>query len=303
MGGDQVMKRSEAAQALVPGMDEAPQSESRPRRRSVLVPLYGKRAPTGAIAMARLVASVLHVPLHGVFISPEPIATNEVPRRLGMSSSALDGFVIDVEVGDPVERLVAFAERSPTSFVVIETDPEGQNDEGLGVGDFAARVLEASRAPVLLVPPGTTPRLERILLPLDGTPSTASALEPAGELARDLGASLDILLVGEAHHGPQSEHGAMAPPQYVDQPQHEWPAFSDEFLHRFLTAIGRCPEEVPTRFHLGAGDPAAEILRFAADLASHLTVLVWQGHLEDRHGSVFRTVLERAGWPVLVLRR
>lgn len=297
------MKRSEAAQALVPGMmDEAPQSESRPRRRSVLVPLYGKRAPTGAIAMARLVASALHLPLHGMFVSPEQVPAGEVPRRLQASPSALDGLVIDVEVGDPVERLAAFAERNPTSLVVVETDPEAQSAEGLAVGDLAAHVLEALRAPVLLVPPGATPRLERILLPLDGTPSTASALAPAGELARDLGASLDILLVGEAHHGPQTERGAMSPPQYVDQPQHEWPAFSDEFLHRFLTAIGHCPPEVPTQFHLGAGDPADEILRYAGDLASHLTVLVWHGHLEDQHGSVFRKVIERASWPVLVLR-
>ncbi|UQA61608.1 universal stress protein [Polyangium aurulentum] len=296
------MKRGEEARALVSEADEAPQSEARPRRRSVLVPLYGRRAPGVAIEMARVVASALHEPLHGMFFSPEPVAASEVPRRMQLSPSALDGFVIDVEVGDPVERLAAFAERYPTSFLVIETDPEGQNDEGLGVGDFAARLIEASKAPVLLVPPGTTPRLERILLPLDGTPSTASALEPAGELARQVGASLDILLVGGARNAPQSEHGAMSPPQYVDQPQHEWPAFSDEFLHRFLTGIGHCPEDVPTRFHLGAGDPADQILRHAGDLASHLTVLVWHGHLDDRHGSVFRTVLQRAHGPVLVLR-
>jgi nucleotide-binding universal stress UspA family protein len=66
--------------------------------------------------------------------------------------------------------------------------------------------------------------------------------------------------------------------------------------------MSECPEEVPTRFHIGANDPADEILRYTADLASHLTVLAWNGHLEDRHGSVFRTVLRRAHCPVLVLR-
>jgi len=94
----------------------------------------------------------------------------------------------------------------------------------------------------------------------------------------------------------------MAAPQYVDQPHHEWPAFSDEFLHRFLKTLGHCPKDVPTRLFLGAGDPADEILRFADLLGSDLAVLVWHGSTSEEHGSIFRKVLRKATCPVLVLR-
>jgi nucleotide-binding universal stress UspA family protein len=179
---------------------------------------------------------------------------------------------------------------------------ESEPHDGLGVGDLAAHTIERSSAPVIVVRPEERVALARILVPLDGTPSTASALEPAGELARRAGASLDIVLVGEAQHGPQVEPGAMGAPQYVDQPHHEWPAFSAEFVERFLKTIGHCPETVPTRFFLGAGDPACEILRFAELLGSDLAVLVWHGLASEEHGAIFRSVLRRATCPVLVLR-
>jgi nucleotide-binding universal stress UspA family protein len=297
-----VIKYEQAATVLPrKNDDEAPRSE--PRRRNVLVALQGKRAPASAIAMARIVSAALRRPLHGVFVWPTPIPASEVPRLLRASASALEGIVLDVEVGEPVDQIAALAERSGAGFVVLGLEPEGREASPLGIGETAARLLSVLRVPVLLVPSGAGAKLERILLPLDGTPSTASALEPAGELAREIRASLDIVLVGEAQHAREPEPGAMAPPQYVDQPQHEWPAFSDEFLHRFLCAIGHCPPGVPTRFFLGVGDPAEEILRYADELHADLAVLVWHGDLEDRHGTVFRRVLSRATCPLLVLRR
>ena len=99
------------------------------------------------------------------------------------------------------------------------------------------------------------------------------------------------------------ELGALVTPQYIDQPQHEWPAFSQELLARFLGAIGRCSRGVPARFFLRAGDPAREILRAATELDPDLIALVWHGGCEGEHGRVFRRVLPDAGLPVLVLRR
>jgi nucleotide-binding universal stress UspA family protein len=196
---------------------------------------------------------------------------------------------------------------------VIVGAHNGSVDERLGVGEIARRALEIACCGVIVL--GTdapAPRLRRMLLPLDGTPSTASAIGPAGELARSAGAELDILLVGEAHPkaGPTSvgvpasalEPGAMAP-RYMDQPHHEWAAFTEEFLHRFVAAIGHVPPGVTTRFFLGRGLPADEILRFAVELASDLVVLVWHGELSEDHGAVFRQVMRRTPCPVLVLRR
>lgn len=280
---------------------QPPQSERRPLRPRVLVALHERAAPAESIAMGRLVSATMQQPLHGVFVAPSPIAATDVPKRLQVPSHALEGFVLDVEEGDPAGRLVEISGLHPTAFLIVGADPTA--GDKLGVGFVATRAIEESSTPVLVVRPGSTIKLQRILVPLDGTPSTASALGPASELARAAGASLDIVLVGEVQHpAPQPEYGAMAAPQYVDQPHHEWPAFSGEFVERFMHTLGHCPPDVPMRFFLGAGDPGEEILRYASTLASDLAVLVWHGLASARHGAIFQSVVRRAACPVLILR-
>jgi nucleotide-binding universal stress UspA family protein len=279
----------------------SPQSERRPLRPRVLVALDERAAPSEAIAMGRLVSSTMQQPLHGVFVAQLPTVASEVPQRLHLPTHALEGFVLDVKEGDLAARLLEASDHHPTAFLIVGADPTGCDK--LGVGSVAERAIEESSVPVLVVRPGVTAKLERILVPLDGTPSTASALEPASELARAAGASLDIVLVGEAQHPlAEAEHGAMAPPQYVDQPHHEWPAFSGEFVERFMHTLGHCPSDVPMRFFLGAGDPGEEILRYAGTLGSDLAVLVWHGLASARHGAIFQSVVRRASCPVLILR-
>lgn len=278
-----------------------PQSERRPLRPRILVALHGSAAPSESIAMGRLVSSTMQQPLHGVFVSKAPTPPGDVPQILQVPSYALEGIVLDVEEGDPAARLAEISDMHPTAFLVVGADPSA--GDKLGVGAFAARAIEESSAPVLVVRPGNLAKIQRILVPHDGTPSTAIALGPASDLARASGASLDIVLVGEAQHPPpEAEHGAMAAPQYVDQPHHEWPAFSEEFVERFMKTLGHCPSDVPIRFFLGAGDPGEEILRYADMLSSDLAVLVWHGLASARHGAIFQTVLRRANCSVLILR-
>jgi nucleotide-binding universal stress UspA family protein len=286
------------------------------RSKNVLVALHGRRAP-GAVEAGRVIAGALGAPLHGLFVCPEPIEASEVPARVGVDPEALHGMVLDVETSEdlPGALAAAIACRS-TAFVVVASEPEELKDERLGIGRLAARALESAVCGVVITGPDRPAQLRRILLPLDGNPSTAASIAPVGELARKLGAELDIVMIGgasprgeDAEDAPPvstpapSEPGSMVAPLYVDQPQHEWPAFAEEFLDRFLSTIGRCPHDVSTRFFLGTGEPAAEILRFAAQLASDLLVLVWHGELDGRHGAVFRDVLCRAPCPVMVLRR
>lgn len=299
---------------------DEPAPESGARSRNVLVALHGRRAHLGALELGRLIAGAFRAPLHGLFVGAGPIEASEVPALLGVAPEALRGVVLHVEASEDPPGAIASATKSRgVAVLVVASEPDELMDERLGVGRLAAGALEAgtSGVAVVIVPANRPPtRLRRILLPLDGTPSTAAAITPAGELARRLGAELDIVMVGCAsprkeatNDGPPVstpvpfEPGTMVAPLYVDQPQHEWPAFTEEFLARFLSAIGHCPHDVATRFFLGKGEPAAEILRFAEQLASDLVVLVWHGHLEDHHGSVFRDVLSGAPCPVMVLRR
>lgn len=272
-------------------------------RRRILVALGGQKAPVEAIDFARRIAETIKAQLHGLFVWPRHIAPHEVPRLLEIDPDALTGMVLDVAVGDVADRIAEWSQMGSVAFLVLQGDSQGPDQCGLG--HVAARALSHVGSRVIIVRPGCAPRpIARILVPLDGTPSTAAAIAPAGELARLAGAALDIVMVGELEQPTPVpvELGTMATPQYVDQPQHEWPAFSQEFLERFLGAIGHCPRGLPTRFFLRAGDPASEILRAANALDSDLIVLVWRGGCEGEHGRVFRRVLREAGRPVLVLR-
>jgi len=307
--------------AVAPGAAAKPVArgpDSAVCRRSVLVALHRSCPLEGALGMGRLIAGALQAPLHGVVLAREPVEVADVPEHLGLPAEALRGLVLDVAVGEPREALAAALAGHAASFVVVGSAIEDARAGRLGLGDLAERALSVAGCGVVLVGAGgPAPRLRRMLLPLDGTPSTAAALTPVGQLARCIDAELDIVLVGEAHPHvaglerlyaaqpapPAPEHGAMRAPLYVDQPHHEWQAFSQEFLERFVSTFGRCPAEVRAQFHLGAGEPASEILRIAAELASELLVLVWHGDLSERHGSVFREVVRNAPCPVLVLRR
>ncbi|WP_437588917.1 universal stress protein [Sorangium sp. So ce1000] len=308
---------AEAPSGACEEADERP-PQSGLQRRNVVVALHGRRAHLGAVALGRLIAQGLEAPLRGLCLCTEPIDASEVPAHFGIAPEALQGMVLDVEASDDPPGALASAVASyGTALVIVASHADEPMDERLGVGQLAARALESTARGVLVVreEPSPPPRLRRILLPLDGIPSTATAITPIGEVARKLGAELDIVMVGcaspreAADDGPPvstpapSEPGAMVPPLYVDQPQHEWPAFTEEFLARFLSAIGHCPHGVSTRFFLGKGEPAAEILRLSWQLASDLVVLVWHGQLAGHHGGVIRDVLHRAPCPVLVLRR
>lgn len=274
-----------------------------PFSRRIFVALGGHHAQIEAIELGRRIAETIHGTLHGLFVWPWSITAHEVPRLLEIDPEALRGMVLNVVVGDAAERIAECSQTRSVAFLVLPVDSDGPDPCGLG--NVAARALLNAGSGVIIVRPGCAPRhLTRVLVPLDGTPSTAAAIAPAGELARLAGASLDIVMVGELDLPTPVpvELGTMVTPQYVDQPQHEWPAFSQEFLARFLGAIGHVPRGVPTRFFLRSGDPASEILRTANELESDLIALVWHGGCEGEHGRVFCRVLRDANLPVLVLR-
>jgi hypothetical protein len=274
------------------------------RRRRVLVALRARVDPRPAIAFARLLGNALEVPIHALFSWPTRLAPSEVPAMLGVGPEALSGLVIEVEIGDLAGCLTCATMGEPRSLVVLTADP----DEALGAARVACEVagwpLAESPCGVVILRPGVEApkRIERILLPLEGNPSTAAALGPVGVLARDTGAELDVLVVAEAGAGGPHERGSLPPPRYMDQPHHEWAAYTDEFLQRFASALGHVPPGVPTRLFVATGDPAEQILHFERVLHCDMVVLVWHGEL-GTHGRVFRRVLEESQVPTLVLRR
>jgi nucleotide-binding universal stress UspA family protein len=170
------------------------------------------------------------------------------------------------------------------------------------LGRTATKVLHDARCPVVLVPPerGAAPwRLHHVLVPHDGTPSTSAALQPAAALAERGRAELLVVHVTNIKTAP-AEAGSLSTPRYVDQPQHEWPAWTSEFLNR-LACI--CPlGQLRVRMFLAHGDTAAEIMRLSEKQSTDLIVLAWRGILEPPRAATMKDILREAHCPIMVVR-
>jgi nucleotide-binding universal stress UspA family protein len=92
----------------------------------------------------------------------------------------------------------------------------------------------------------------------------------------------------------------MTSPRYLDQPQHEWPAWAGEFVERFACM---CPlESLRVHMSLVHGTPGDEILQFAQERSVDLIVLAWRGEWERDHAATIKAVIRRAPCPVMVAR-
>jgi nucleotide-binding universal stress UspA family protein len=91
----------------------------------------------------------------------------------------------------------------------------------------------------------------------------------------------------------------MVSPRYVDQPQHEWPAWTQEFVDR-LGAVGRARHGVAIRLAVARGEAGSAILDFARQ--SDLVVLGWRGALEPDRARTMRQVIRETNCPVIVFR-
>jgi nucleotide-binding universal stress UspA family protein len=180
-------------------------------------------------------------------------------------------------------------------------------EPGRSLGCVAEQVIAGATQPILLIRPEATPlairpgaALQRLLLPLDGTPTTATLLVPATGLASRLGASVDLLYVADVG-APPDEPGSIGAPQYVDQPQHEWPQWANEVITRLGEACAQCPPDMPVRTFLAQGDAGEAIARFAAEHASDAVVLARRSRLEPGRAGVLRAVLDQTPCPVLLV--
>jgi nucleotide-binding universal stress UspA family protein len=243
----------------------------------VLAVADGSTAGSCALPVAGRLADIQSVPVRTVQLSNEPVRD-----------------------GNFAEAILAAAADSQAQLIVMpayagEAQPAG------AIGDTALAVLLGAACPVVLVAPTRAPDewlLRRVLTPHDGSPAVSGALRPAAELARQAGAELVVLQAAGAETAAES--GSIAPPLYVDQAQHEWPAWSGEFLHRLglMSPIG----DMRVRLQVGRGTPVEETIRMASEQSADLIVLAWRGHRATRGAEFVKAVLLGAPCPVMVTR-
>lgn len=266
----------------------------------ILVPLDGTKQALAALPVAKVLGEIERATLHILHVGEHAPAAEELRNRLGGDAPMLDGFTIDARIGVPAVEIPLVAnELKPRAIVICRHS--GQERRKM-LGRTAMKVLHDAPCPVVLVPPerGAIPwHLHHVLVPHDGTPTTSAALRPAAELAERGRAELLVAHVTDVKAAPM-EPGSFTTPRYIDQPQHEWPAWAGEFVKRLASV---CPlEHVHVRMVLAHGDTAAEIQRLSEKQSTDLIVLAWRGQWEAPRAATLKNILRDVCCPIMVVR-
>lgn len=280
----------------------------------IIAPLSDGPAYAVALPVARELARLEQATLRILLIAEPSTTTEEHLDRLGLDQDDLYGAILARAAGPVVPAALEAAERWPESTIVAALDavappeaatgPESIEPPGdIPLGSDLEELLTAAPGPLVLVPPRERARewtLKRLLVPHDGTPTSVHAVGPAVSLADSAGAECVVLHVASAGAEHPSEPGTMTTPLYIDQPQHEWPAWAREFRERLSAMIPT--ERIPITTMLATGDPGHEIVKFATDLGVDLVVLGWHGDLSGTRAETLKTVIREVTTPVMILR-
>ena len=288
-------------------------------RPAVLVALDGSGAAATAMPAAQRLAQQLEMPLHLLHVAASPLAAPMALQMLhldlDLDSTTTPMVELDVRVGDPAAEILRATEAADTYLTVLTT--HGRDIErGRHLGHIAEQVIARTARPILLIRPeaaaaaATAIETRRFLLPLDGKVATARALGRITDIVHRLGGSFDVLFVADPAQmvatSRAEEPGDLGIPRYVDQLQHEWPAWMHEVLDHLSACAARYPLGVPVRVHVAGvagvadGTIASVVLQFVADHSDDVIVLVRRSRLEPGRAAILRMLLDQTPCPVLL---
>ena len=238
------------------------------------------------LASARALSHVSGWPVRGLHVKPSATAPD-----LKLSARLSTNTVIEEAVGDPVAGVLAAA--TDDDVVGFALRRAGER----GVGALADALLARAPQTLFVVRPGMRPisTLRRIVVPLEGSPSSSEAMRVTDEAFCGRGREIVVLHVGTADM--PDEPGSLPAPRMVDQEQYEWSSWHEEFTMRFAT----CPEGGKHRTVVRVGDPLKVIISEAKRLPADLIVLAWGGVFTKGHSAVVRGILEGAPCPLLLV--
>jgi nucleotide-binding universal stress UspA family protein len=195
---------------------------------TILVPLDGSTNATDVLSVARGLAHLKGATVVLIHVGREASAPDEFLGRMRLSAEDVRGLVIDQCTGALADTIVLQATARHSVLIVMSGDalPDGPLP---ALGSVIEDVLATAPCPVVLVPSirGRYPwALRQLVVPLDGTPTSAAAIAPAADLASRAGAEHVVLHVATPSAERPTESGTFVVPRYLDQPQHEWPAWS-----------------------------------------------------------------------------
>lgn len=279
--------------------------------RKILVPLDGSELADRILVQVRRLLSREDAEVLLLTVLPEP-SPDEGERaqaaRLEEVSSRLEAkrrkieeggarARFDLMTGDPASQILSFAEAWCPSLIAMST--HGRTGlERWTRGSVAERVLRRSQFPLLLANPRGLEkgdgRFRRILIPLDGTDTSARILPLAEQMAIQYESEVILL------HAASSAYAYSEYPSLEVRPTaQELREMLDPYRERFESA------HVKTTISIQYDDPSAAILHVAAADEVDLVAMTTHGRTGLTRwvfGSVAEKVLRRCPCPVLVSR-
>jgi nucleotide-binding universal stress UspA family protein len=283
--------------------------------RRVLFPTDRSSCAERAFVHASFLAQAHGAEIHALHIrradAPEvgegdllPARSAEVARELEIpqgrqAAEIAPGDVVQNElVGDsPAEGIIGYAEENGIDLIVMGTHGR-QTADRLLAGSVAERVVREAPCPVLTVRGDGSASIQRILVPVDFSDRSKSAIPVAEALAELYGASIELFYVIDEDAVPMA-HVPLLGPVRVSK---------DEVENRFRELMKGLVREygdiVPVTGSVRVGHPARDTLKHAEG-AADLIVMSTHGRtgLERLFlGSVAEKIVRRAPCPVFTVK-
>lgn len=210
-----------------------------------------------------------------------------------------------VDVGDAAVEIVEYADRERMDLIALATHGRSGVQRWL-YGSVAETVLHTTRTPVLLIRP-TEERtvqpheLNRILVPLDGSPLAEAVLPLAETLAAAFTVPIVLLRAVEPIYifTEPTTGGGAAYPDILEALEEAAQGYLNERTADLRSKGFSVTTVIPT------GSPAIEIGEYAQEHPGSLVVMATHGRTGIAGvllGSVARRVLRQAGAPILLVR-
>lgn len=217
-----------------------------------------------------------------------------------------------IRVGDPRQEILNEAASLDRPLILLASHGRGGLSRVV-FGSVAAGVLRAARGPIMIVRArNATDQIEQVafkklLVPLDGSKLSETALPFAIELARGTGARVQVVRVAETFRDeiPKNAPNLFASPSYksmldrFEQMEQE----TNEYLTSISTRLAG--EGIDVTTEALSGDPYREILRLAERQPPDLIVMATHGRggiTRWFYGSVADHILTTTTLPVLLAR-
>jgi nucleotide-binding universal stress UspA family protein len=267
---------------------------------NIVLPLDGSTSSRRAIPIGRYLARLYRATLHVLYAAESPFSPRAAIDRLGLTDEDLRGAVLDQHRGEPAPAILNALRQLKRSVIVMCTNT-GHHIGPDCFGSVTEAVLAGTPDRIVLIAERDEQpwNVRRVLLAHDGTPSSDLATAPAAEIAQRAGATVIAIHVATRGEHYREEPGSLPAPRYIDQPQHEWPSWANEFMNRML-ALGAPPSSVSFQLLVTGGRAGSEVAQVCRARHADLVVMAWHGKW-DTPQSATKVVIRTAGCPVLLV--